>query len=230
MDDKIIFFAICYILFGIYKIIIGLSILFLSNYKLDNIPIIKYFSDTITDKTLAGQFYNYILLLFGIYTILCGLALLNVFSQNINNIFENKQVIYIIYSIFGLTILLFYLLVLYTNLPINKDLTNNETQYTMFCYGGGLSFLIVPIFMNFMKYVKPVYKSISKDNQTIIIIGLIIMFSIIIDIIYNKIKKSPHILTNNPLIPIKPIINVKNAIYNTIPNTTTNTIPNTTSA
>ena len=99
---------------------------------------------------------------FGVYTILTGLALLNCFSPVMNNFFENKYNIYYIYTIFGLSLLIFYLLVLYTDLPISKNLDTNKTQYEVYCYSGGLSFLALPLFWYYFIYVDPIYKNIPK--------------------------------------------------------------------
>jgi len=185
MNIKTIFFALCYIFYGIFKLSIGISISVLPEYVINEIPILKYFSDTFIDKTLAGKFYDYILILYGFYTILAGLALLNIFSPNINYFFENKHFIYILYSTLGISVLIFYSLVLYTNVPISKNLVEHKGNYEIICYVGGFSFLALPIFWNYMTYMHPVYKNMSKDMKYIIIIGVTIFLSII----YEKFKQ-----------------------------------------
>lgn len=184
MDIKTIFFALCYIFYGIFKLSIGISISVLPEYVINEIPILKYFSDTFIDKTLAGKFYDYILILYGFYTILAGLALLNIFSSNINYFFENKHFIYILYSTLGISVLVFYSLVLYTNVPISKNMVEHKGNYEIICYVGGFSFLALPIFWNYMTYMHPVYKNMTKDMKYIIIIGVTIFLSII----YEKFK------------------------------------------
>ena len=184
MNIKTIFFALCYIFYGIFKLSIGISISVLPEYVINEIPILKYFSDTFIDKTLAGKFYDYILILYGFYTILAGLALLNIFSSNINYFFENKHFIYILYSTLGISVLVFYSLVLYTNVPISKNMVEHKGNYEIICYVGGFSFLALPIFWNYMTYMHPVYKNMSKDMKYIIIIGVTIFLSII----YEKFK------------------------------------------
>ena len=167
MDIKTIFFALCYIFYGIFKLSIGISISVLPEYVINEIPILKYFSDTFIDKTLAGKFYDYILILYGFYTILAGLALLNIFSSNINYFFENKHFIYILYSTLGISVLVFYSLVLYTNVPISKNMVEHKGNYEIICYVGGFSFLALPIFWNYMTYVHPIYKNMSNDMKYI---------------------------------------------------------------
>jgi hypothetical protein len=201
MEIKTIFFALCCILYGILKISLGISLSILPEYIIDKIPILKYFNDKNFDKTLAGRFYNYILVVYGFYTILAGFALLKMFSPNINYFFENKEFIYTLYSVLGITILIFYLLVLYTNVPISKNLDEYKNNYEIICYVGTLSFLALPIFWNYMTYMHPIYKNMSNDMKYIILIGFTIFLSIIYEIIYkifnkNKINKINKINKN----------------------------------
>ena len=199
MNIKTIFFALCYIFYGILKISLGISLSILPEYVINKFSILKYFNDKNFDKTLAGKFYNYILILYGFYTILAGLALLRLFSPNINYFFENKEFIYIIYSVLGISILIFYSLVLYTNVPISKNMVEYKHNYEIICYVGGFSFLALPIFWNYMTYVHPIYKNMSNDMKYIIIIGVTIFLSIIYEIIYkffNQTKSNINTKSN----------------------------------
>ena len=193
MEKNTIFFAICYILYGIFKIIISIGILFIPLNTIESTPIVNYFNSTFSDKTTAGVYYDYVISIFGVYTILTGLALLNCFSPVMNNFFENKYNIYYIYTIFGLSLLIFYLLVLYTDLPISKNLDTNKTQYEVYCYSGGLSFLALPLFWYYFIYVDPIYKNIPAKFKTIIIITVTIILTLTAETIYHKYYK------NNPI-------------------------------
>ena len=178
--------VIFYIVYGIIKIAIGLSILFLPIEIILKIPILNYFIDVISDKTLAGQFYDYTLCFFGVYTIICGLSLLNVFSQSLTDFIDSKNIIYTIYIIFGIIILIFYSLVLFTDVPISKDLTKHKLHYQIYGFIGGISFIFIPIMWETIIYLHPIYKQLSQDTQLIIIITTIMIFTIIGEIIYTK--------------------------------------------
>ena len=211
MKIPVIFLSIFYILYGLFKVIIGYCVFYVPPENIDKIPIVNYFSIASNDKTLAGQFYDYTLLIFGIYIILSGFALLNVFPTHINNLFDMSYVkynIYNIYNLFGIIILIFYILVLHIDLPISKNLDDNKLQYEIFGYGGSLFFFIVPIFWYAMSFISTLYKNLSKDIKTIIIIGTIIILSIAYEIIYKylyntynkyKVKRVNTTTTTIPL-------------------------------
>lgn len=186
MDDTNVTFAIVYILYGLFKIITGIILLYLPLNYIKKIPILKNFIGFANDRTLAGMFYDYILIAFGIYTIICGLVILDVFSKPINTFFDNKITIYIIYYIFGITTLVFYLLVLYTDAPIPKALDENKLHYEIYGFGGSAMFLLIPIMWDIIVYINPKFKRLSIEKQVIVIIGITIVISFIINSIYNK--------------------------------------------
>lgn len=188
--------AIFYIIYGMLKIAIGLLILLLPTEIIVKIPIFNYFADVISDKTLAGHFYDYILCFFGAYTIIYGLSLLNMFSQNVTDFIDNKTLIYTIYYIFGIIILIFYSLVLFTDVPISKDLKKHKLHYQIYGFVGGISFMLIPILWQAIIFLHPIYKQLSQDTQLIIISVAIIIISFISNIIYTNITKTNTIPIN----------------------------------
>jgi hypothetical protein len=188
--------AFLYIIYGIFKTIGILLLLFLPEDQISNIPILKNYISFAKDKTLAGHFYDYIMIIFCLYTICYGFSILQYFPTNVDNIFENKIFIYLLYFILGLVSLIFYTLVLYTNLPISKDLKNSTDLYKLYMLFGS-SFILIPIIKETAVYLLPyLIYHVSEISQTNLIIGIFIIISIICQLIYE------FYINKNDTIPI----------------------------
>lgn len=199
MDGKY-FVAFLYILYGITKVIIGLSVMTIPLNIINRIPILNWFVKTISDKTIAGRFYEYILLLFGFYTIIHALALFEVFPNNINVLLDQKIILYSVFGIFGIILTIFYSLVLYTNIPIDKDVKHYD-DYKLFGLGGGLSFIILPILWEIIDRGIPFFRSLSNEIQKLILFSGVIILLFIFDLIYNYINRNKIDITVKQLIP-----------------------------
>ena len=187
--------AFLYIFYGLIMIFGILLLIFLPEDKISIIPILNNYISFAKDKTFAGHFYDYIMIVFCFYTICYGFSILQYFPTNIDNIFENKIFIYLLYFILGSVSLIFYSLVLYTNLPISKDLQNNTYIYKLYMLFGG-SFILIPIIKEILVYIHPhLIYHVSEISQTTLIIGIFIIISIICELIYeyyiNKIDSVP---------------------------------------
>ena len=180
--------GILYLLYAIIKITVGVALMFLPLDIIAKTPILKIFIKETSDKTLAGRFYEYILLIFGIFSLIEGLALLDILPFYIAHYFESKWVEYIVFIILGLILTVFYSLVLYTDLPISKNKTDNQ-HYKIFGLGGGLSFLIMPLIWEAVARIVPSFDSLSRDIKAAIIVGIVIVFTIIGDLIYVYLHK-----------------------------------------
>lgn len=188
--------AFLYIIYGILKTIGILFLLFLPEDKVSTIPILKHYISFAKDKTLAGHFYDYIMMVFYFYTICYGFSILQYFPTNVDNIFENKMFIYLLYFILGFVSLIFYTLVLYTNLPISKDLKNSTDLYKLYMLFGS-SFILIPIIKETIVYLRPhIIYHVSEISQTNLIIGIFIIISIICQLIYD------FYINKNDTIPI----------------------------
>ena len=175
--------AFLYIFYGIIKICGVLMIIFLPEDKISTIPIINNYISFTKDKTLAGHFYDYIMIIFCLYTICYGFSVLQYFPTNVDNIFENKIFIYLLYFILGSVSIIFYSLVLYTNLPISKNLKDSTQLYNLYMLCGG-SFLLIPIVKEIIIYIQPHFiYHVNEISQNNLIIGIIIVISIVISII-----------------------------------------------
>ena len=196
-----IIIAIIYIFYGISKLIIGLSVMTLPLEIINKTPVINLFAKASEDKTFAGRMYEYILILFGIYTIIHGLAMLHVFPIKFHDFIELKETQYTIFISIGLVLTIFYLLVLYTNVPINKNLEKNRDHYKLLGLGGGISFLIMPVIWEFIEYIYPTFMKLSKEEQSVFILGSVIILAIVIELVYEYIKKKHIPVTTRTLIP-----------------------------
>jgi len=122
------------------------------------------------DDTVAGSMYEYVLLAYGIFTIVHGLALMHVFKDTWNKSIESKSTQYSVYLVLGVVSLVFYALVLHTNLPISKD-RDKYHNYIIYGYLGGLSFIVVPIFWEVLEMTMPSIRRLSVENKLALMTG-----------------------------------------------------------
>lgn len=199
MDGKY-FVGFLYILYGITKVIIGLSVMTIPVNIIKKIPVLNWFIKTISDKTVAGRFYEYVLLIFGFYTIIHALALFEVFSDNINVFLDQKVVLYNVFMIFGIVLTVFYCLVLYTNLPIEKD-PKQYDDYKLFGLGGGISFIVFPILWEIIDRSIPFFRGLPSEVQKLAMFSGVIILLFSIDLIYNYINRKKIEISAKQLIP-----------------------------
>ncbi len=105
----------------------------------------KEYDDKITfikhDRTTAGYVLDFVLCVFGVYAVLHGLRLLQHLHPSHVEILTNIHITTALYTIAGLFMLVFYSLVLYTDIPITKDNKERHT-YEVLGLGGGFMFLL----------------------------------------------------------------------------------------
>lgn len=151
--------GIVLVVYGVFKILYGLyDNLITRAQRIANKQNkwLKYI--TSADYTIASKVVSLSLLFFGIYTLIHGLDILGVFGKEthewLEHYFLGEIPLFIQFSIYSVFVTGFYALVVYTDLPIQKDPDN------MFFYivGGlclGLSFIIsLPIMVLYYLYVK----------------------------------------------------------------------------
>lgn len=172
-----------YLLYGIIKVSVGISLLLIPSDKIKKLPVLKLFAAELEDTTLAGRLYEYVLIIFGIYTIIFGLALFNLYPYEYRNFLENKYTEYSVFIIIGLILTIFYSLVLYTKLPISKNM-KYEDHYKLLGLIGGLSFLVMPLIWEILEYINPVLNNMSYELRSLTILGGSILFIIILGLIY----------------------------------------------
>ena len=165
-----------YLLYGIVKIMLGLMLINVPYEILLKIPFINIFIPNSDDDTMAGKFFEYMLIAFSLYTILMGLALLDVLPNKLRLIIENKRTEYIVLMIIGALLLVFYSLVLYTNIPISKK-TDDASMYNYGFYGyfGSFSFVIMVAIFELLYLFKQSFRTLSFERRALIISGLAIL-------------------------------------------------------
>lgn len=180
--------AIIYLLYGIFKVMIGVALFTVpKDVLLKKVKIMKYLISEEKDDTISGHLYEYVLLAFGIFTFLNGLALLHLLPQSLATFFETKYTEYVIFIVLGLILTIFYSLVLFTKLPIPKN-EKESMYYKFYGLGGGLFFLIMPIYWECMSYFSPIFNNLSIEKKSIIVLTSIIILFFLGSIVYNYIK------------------------------------------
>jgi hypothetical protein len=182
--------AVIYILYGVIKIGLGLIIIFLEKEDVKDKPIIDILETVMEDNTLAGHMYDYVLMAFGVFTIIHALILIDVLPLWFEEIFVSKLVQYGALVIFGLIMVVFYALVLYTDLPIPKN-KDKYVHYLSLGLIGGILFLLTPPFMEFIEYISPYFNNLSVEQQNLCIIAIIISITAISELTYLYLKDSP---------------------------------------
>jgi hypothetical protein len=180
--------GLIYIFYAIIKITIGLCLFTLPVSKIATIPVVNLFAKEAADKTLAGRFYEYVLFLFGIFSLFEGLSLLELLPEHIRAIFESKYIEYIVFTLLGGSLLLFYYLVLYTNVPISKNSEDND-HYKLLGLLTGVSFLVMPVISELFAYLIPAFGRLSFESKSAFVIGFLIVLLIIGELIYTYLKK-----------------------------------------
>jgi len=180
--------GLIYIFYAIVKITIGLCLFTLPVSKIATIPVINLFAKEAADKTLAGRFYEYVLFLFGIFSLFEGLSLLELLPEHISSTFESKYIEYIVFTLLGGSLLLFYYLVLYTNVPISKNSEDND-HYKLLGLLTGVSFLVMPVISELFAYLIPAFGRLSFESKSAFVIGFLIVLLIIGELIYTYLKK-----------------------------------------
>lgn len=136
------------------------------------------------DISLAGKLLIIIFLLFGLYSILHGLSILKLLPINLINIFDSRSTTYLLYILFGIILILFYTLVVFTNLKISKNMTHITTYEIGGIASGVLFFIslfIIILYDNLIVHKIPLF-----NNYNILLLLIIICLTVLISFIIIK--------------------------------------------
>lgn len=182
--DKIIigYIIICY---GLLKSILCLAELFIPSKYSKYIPFIT------TDDSFAGKFLVIIFLIFGFYSILHGLYVSEFISNNLSNIFDTYFITYVLYTLFGIILIIFYVLVVFTNINISKDMSHIIT-YKIGGIGSGILFFISICIIKL--YDNIIYHKIQLfDFNNILLFTIILCLGfLLLFIIIKSLKQYKH--------------------------------------
>ena len=144
--------AVSGIIYGLTKIVIGCISFILPESKKERlIEHHKWLKVFITiDETIAGKAIEIALIIFGVYSLLNSLDVLKIIDLPFIN---TREFLYGFYTIMGLILTFFYMLVVYTTLPIPKR-SDQMIRYKAIGLVGGLLFLIMtPLYIVFNKVI-----------------------------------------------------------------------------
>ncbi len=131
-------------LYAISKLFIGFTAVFGTDIFKDHLR--KFFPAIHTliplDETIAAKAIEVTFIIFGFYTLFHSFEKFSLLSKTFKHLLESRTTIYLLYGCIGLFMTIFYYLVIYTKVHINKD-PNEISRYKIIGLIGGLSFLIM---------------------------------------------------------------------------------------
>ena len=167
------FIGLIVLFYGVVKVLISFLKALPQEYD-DMFPFIKH------DRTTAGYVLDAILFVFGVYAILHGLRLMEHLHPSHVETLNNIHITVAIYTICGVFMLVFYSIVLYTNVPVTKD-DNESTTYKLLGLGGGFTFLLsVCALLTWHIYFENIsFPIIQKSHSILFLIALTIVLTYI---------------------------------------------------
>ena len=144
MDHNLEILLGCLMLFyGFAKLIIGTIACFFPpelRKKATSIKILGFFISD--DLTLAGKVFDIALMIFGIYTIIHGLDMIHVLPENISEFVMKRHIMYYLNGIMGTCLIIFYSLVIFTNVKIPK-MEDHKDRYMIEGLCSGIMFVLM---------------------------------------------------------------------------------------
>lgn len=181
--------GIIFILYGFLKLGLIVSLMFIPPTIQKKLAEIEGFDLFISgDETLSGKMYEYVLFVFAIFSIVHGMALLGIFSENFHHLIESKHFQYTFYIVLGLWLMIFYGLVVYTKIPIEKE-EENMHNYKIYGYLGGLSFLLVPPIWIIIEHLNPFLERMREEKQLMYMTFVMLSAIFIVFLTYIVIKR-----------------------------------------
>jgi hypothetical protein len=188
--------ALAYLVVGIAKVASALSFILIPD-TMAKIPLLNKLVKSSEDHTIAGKLYEYVYLAIGVYAVIAALALYHLFPPSVSTILQNKFTEYTLFVLLGLLLIVFYGLVIYTDVPIPKN-KDNYKFYNFWGVLGGVVLVCMPLLTEVVKAFIPVFKGWSNELQSAIILGLSLIVYTIANLVFiyinqNQIKLPPYI-------------------------------------
>lgn len=189
-------FGLLFIVYGIVKLIIFVSISAIPYNVQKRLAEIPGFDIFFTgDTTTAGKFVEWVLAIFAVFTIVHGLAIMNALPDKWGSFVESHLFQYTFYAVCGVAMIVFYSLVLYTNVPIEKN-PLNDNMYFVHGYIVGTSFVMVPIIWELAIVLFPVISRLPKKMQFVyitIIFLILFVIAVYVYILYRRYMRQHNI-------------------------------------
>ncbi len=197
MEYKNLIIGLILIFYGLFKLSIGLTTLLSTEYFKNYIRSFnKHIKLIISkDETISGKMIEITFIIFGVYSLLHGLDKLNLINKKIKDLIDSRKTIYLLYGLIGIFLTFFYSLVVYTDLPINKN-KNEINRYKLIGIISGLSFLIMlPIILIVHEIIDKrfIYSHLSLISLILIFVIVYLMIETLKD---TQTKKNNNIKTD----------------------------------
>ena len=170
--------GILVIIYGILKvamIYVSVALSHEDQNMVSQIPFIGSF--VVKDATLAGKMVEYALLVFAVFSIIRGLVKVNLFNSDI---VTSESTMYILYGIVGMLLIIFYSLVVYTDVKIEKDPANIE-KYESVNLVHGITFVaMIPLFLIYNDVMDNMNSLNNVFSTTNLILSIWLLASVIL--------------------------------------------------
>lgn len=170
-------FGYLFFVYGLFKFFICYLEIVLTyeqrTYLLDNISPLKHVLTT--DVSTAGRTLSIVYIVFALITIFKSLERIRsgIVHSDVAEIINERLFIYLIYGILGILLVCLYLVVVYTNILIEKNI-KYEKRYKLLGICGGLIFIAsVPIIYMFHKVFDHGFINAIKQNVFMSIFSLV---------------------------------------------------------
>lgn len=153
-------------------------------YLLQKIPLLR--NILTTDVSTAGRTLSIIYIVFAVITIFRAVERIQsgTVHSDVIEIINERIFIYVIYSILGLLLVTLYLIIIYSNISIEKNI-KYEKRYKLMGICGGLTFIAsVPILYMFHRVFDNGLMNTIKYNFVMLIFSLMVSVAIISFIFY----------------------------------------------
>lgn len=185
----IILIAYWLVSFGFIKTMVASSSLLIpqTGSFYEKIPIANIFVNN--DKSFAGLYSEIALILFGLYSLFHGAAILHWFPPMINTLFETQISLIYFYSMFAIAYIGFYSLVLFSDLPIQRNQKYIGNYWLNIAAGIFFLVIINSIF---------IWHEILNSTPSYIYLGCLILLFILLSYLIIRIVQYAYTLENKP--------------------------------
>jgi hypothetical protein len=162
------------VLFGVAKSAIGILALGFPAIRdvMAHSPVLSLMIED--DKTFAGVYTEVILILFGMYSFLHGASILGITRGRFASIFDHPSFFAVVNFAFAAALIAFYSIVLFTDVPIQKD--RQYLGHYWIALATGVAFLAMPVGLVW-------WQSIVADNGAAILASTLAMFATLLVIL-----------------------------------------------
>jgi hypothetical protein len=187
-----LFVAGLYMLYGLSKLVIILLTYIISEEQLRKNPLTSLLIHK--DHTLAGVMYEIVFGIFAVFSMLYAFALYESAMRPKKQLFAvllkpHLETYFMV--ILGVFLVVFYMLVIYTNLPIQKN-KNYQKVYWYMGVGGGISFIVFPLLFELVAYMFPVIEKLSLATKALVTIIAVVIITFVFGLLMYKFYK-PYI-------------------------------------